>query len=40
MSQKDYNPESAVRDRYSAAAESREQALCCPIEYNTEYLDI
>jgi arsenite methyltransferase len=40
MSQKDYNLESAVRDRYSAAAGSREQALCCPIEYNTEYLKI
>jgi len=40
MRQKDYNPESAVRDRYSAAASKLEPELCCPIEYNTEYLKI
>ena len=40
MSKNDYNPESAVRDRYSAAAETLEKALCCPISYNTEYLKI
>lgn len=40
MSAKDYNPESAVRDRYSAAASAREAALCCPVDYNREYLKV
>lgn len=30
--------ESAVKDRYAAAAESQEQALCCPVEYNPDLL--
>jgi len=30
--------EQAVRDRYAKAAGAKEQALCCPVEYNTEYL--
>ena len=32
--------ETAVRDRYSRAASEREAALCCPVEYNKEYLKI
>jgi ubiquinone/menaquinone biosynthesis C-methylase UbiE len=40
MSREEYNPESAVRDRYSAAAGAREAALCCPVNYNKEFLKI
>jgi arsenite methyltransferase len=29
----------AVRTRYSAAARVREAALCCPVDYDTRYLD-
>lgn len=32
-------PEKAVHDRYRSAAEQREQALCCPVDYNPEYLN-
>ncbi len=32
--------EAAVRDRYSAAAEAREAALCCPVDYDPRYLEI
>ena len=32
------NYENAVADRYSKAAEARESALCCPVEYRTELL--
>src|SRR6266852_9194633 len=32
--------ENAVRQRYAAAAKAPEAALCCPIEYNTDYLNI
>ena len=32
--------ESFVRDRYSAAAEAPEAALCCPVEYDPRYLKI
>ncbi len=32
--------ERAVRERYSQAAQKRETALCCPVEYNKEYLKI
>ncbi|MCG3118676.1 MAG: 2-phytyl-1,4-naphtoquinone methyltransferase [bacterium] len=32
--------ESAVRERYTEAAKKREAALCCPVEYNKEYLKI
>src|SRR6266446_7232272 len=32
--------ENAVRQRYAAAAKAPEAALCCPIEYNTDYLKI
>ena len=32
------NVESAVRERYGAAAVVKEDALCCPVEYNAESL--
>tara|TARA_Y100001960_G_scaffold303843_1_gene356380 strand:- start:119 stop:1273 length:1155 start_codon:yes stop_codon:yes gene_type:complete len=32
--------ESAVRERYSEAAKAPEAALCCPVEYNPQYLKI
>jgi arsenite methyltransferase len=31
--------ERAVRDRYSQGAAQRQEALCCPIEYDPRYLD-
>ena len=34
------NVEGAVRDRYSQAAKAREAALCCPIDYDPQYLAI
>lgn len=34
------NAESAVQARYSAAAQSVESELCCPVEYNREYLRV
>ncbi len=30
--------ESAVRERYAAGAQSTEARLCCPVDYNSEYL--
>ena len=32
--------ENAVRQRYSAAAESCEAELCCPVDYDTRYLKV
>jgi ubiquinone/menaquinone biosynthesis C-methylase UbiE len=32
--------ESAVKQRYASAARSPEAALCCPVEYNADYLKI
>ena len=34
------NPEQAVRERYSQAAAAREQALCCPVDYDPQYLEV
>lgn len=34
------NVEQAVRERYSAAAQASEAALCCPIDYDPQYLAI
>lgn len=34
------DPESAVRNRYSAAAGARESELCCPVSYDPRYLDV
>lgn len=32
--------EFAVKDRYAAAAEAQEQALCCPVDYDPKYLKV
>ena len=32
--------EQAVKERYSAASEQQEAALCCPVDYETEYLKV
>jgi arsenite methyltransferase len=32
--------ESAVRSRYAAAAQNREPQLCCPVDYNQEFLRV
>ncbi len=34
------NVESAVRERYSAAANQAEAALCCPVNYDKKFLEI
>src|SRR5918992_1349021 len=33
------DPESAVRDRYTGAAQAVEPALCCPVAYDPRYLE-
>lgn len=32
--------ETAVRERYGAAAQLKEETLCCPVEYDPQYLEI
>ncbi|MEM6886174.1 MAG: methyltransferase domain-containing protein [Verrucomicrobiota bacterium] len=32
--------ETSVKERYGAAAQAQEPALCCPVEYNREYLKV
>ncbi len=32
--------ESSVRERYAAAAQVRETALCCPVDYDARYLEV
>ncbi len=32
--------ESAVRERYSAASQAREESLCCPVDYDPRYLKV
>src|SRR5258705_4012849 len=34
------NVETAVRDRYSRAAQARVETLCCPVEYDRQYLKV
>src|SRR3954452_13999747 len=34
------NAESEVRKRYAAGAQAQEATLCCPVDYNTEYLRV
>ena len=34
------NAETAVRDRYAAGAQAQEAKLCCPVDYNPEYLKV
>lgn len=36
----DLNVETAVRERYSAAANQAEAALCCPVSYDRKFLEI
>jgi arsenite methyltransferase len=31
--------EASVANRYSAAAQAQEEALCCPVQYRREYFD-
>ena len=35
-----HHTEKAVRDRYSTAAETREAQLCCPVDYDANYLKV
>lgn len=37
---KTINVESEVRKRYAAGAQATEAKLCCPVDYNTEYLKV
>jgi ubiquinone/menaquinone biosynthesis C-methylase UbiE len=34
------NAESEVRKRYAAGAQATEQKLCCPVDYNADYLKV
>ncbi len=34
------NAEAAVRDRYAASAKAAEAKLCCPVDYNPEFLKV
>src|ERR1051326_400259 len=40
VTMKAINPESAVRERYAAAAQAPEVALCCAVDYQREYLTV
>ena len=40
MSNEGLNVDKAVRERYSEAAKTQVAALCCPVDYNKEYLKI
>ena len=35
-----FDPEQAVHDRYSSAAQDRKTELCCPISYDPKYLEV
>ena len=37
---KELDVERAVRERYSAASREREPALCCPVVYETQFLEV
>ena len=37
---KDHNIEQAVRERYAQGAKVREEALCCPTNYDPKYLKV
>jgi SAM-dependent methyltransferase len=39
-SRADFNPEQAVRERYSVASRAAEASLCCPVEYDPRYLEM
>ena len=34
------NAEAAVKERYASGAQARETALCCPVEYDPEFLKV
>ncbi|MFQ5472391.1 MAG: methyltransferase domain-containing protein, partial [Dehalococcoidia bacterium] len=36
----EHGSEDAIRARYTAAATGREAALCCPVDYDPQYLEI
>ena len=36
----DFDIETAVRERYGAASNAKEEALCCPVEYDPQFLKI
>jgi arsenite methyltransferase len=36
----DIDTDNAVRERYSAAARTREAALCCPVDYDPRHLEL
>jgi SAM-dependent methyltransferase len=38
--QKKLDVELAVSDRYSAASQAAETALCCPVQYQSQYLEV
>lgn len=40
QSQTPLNVEQAVRERYSGAAQAAEAALCCPVDYDRQYLSM
>ncbi|MEO8496794.1 MAG: methyltransferase domain-containing protein, partial [Planctomycetota bacterium] len=40
MQAKGLNVEQAVRERYSAASKERVPALCCPVNYEKQYLEV
>lgn len=35
-----FNTDQVVRERYSAASQSREASLCCPVVYDQRYLEV
>ena len=35
-----FDPEQAVRERYSEAARGRKSELCCPVSYDPKYLEV
>ena len=35
-----FDTENAVRERYAAAANEQEPALCCPVDYDASYLKV
>ena len=40
LTSKKLDVEQAVRARYSAASQTTEASLCCPVEYDTKYLNV
>ena len=35
-----FNAETAVRERYAAGAKATESKLCCPVNYDDEFLRV